>query len=888
MKNQIFRILALMLIVTSSIFVACSSDPEEVPEVKNYSVEITLVSTGAVSADILIKSENIAEVAWIASDVRVDQNVIYNAGHKIKITSNEQSETINGFTPNSASKAYFIAITDENKFFGDVIELEFETGDFTDEYTLFDIDYRSAKIHVKFPEQVRERGNVLKWGFADIGLYNNGRSDDQKLNMHEAYYKNYFTEDKLFVLDNEPENMYPVQDDGSIDPSYPYYEAIYPGMDSFFILGEFSYVDEDNMGYETVDEDGDVIYVDFTDGFHEPGYYNALFDKERWQRDQGGHSSVASASWRTTPLTRAAIPDQSSYWTGYYRLINFKTKAPQTLDCEFDIDFSGIDHRGGEIYITPKSDNVEFFLAAVFHPDQWEAAKRTIQNPDDPAELQAFLTSMVAATSYGVAMYEGPATLYPGQVINSPDPETQYSVVVIAAGDEDMTKQKMFVEHFYLPESTYSKPDMEVEAIEEKALPTELYFRVKCPTGDAALAAFAMNEARNWDIFLTKQGVSVENVIMSKGTLFEAEEMEFINSAEGFEVRFTGLRPGTKYGFGAISLNPDFYCGNGEYVEYTTPSIDSSVERIESSYFESLKGEWTLTATIDYKEYNNMDFQWYPKSEVRKSRVVIGDIVMPGLDDEDYDIANRNYYGPVSREQMDAIYEEINEALPAYHESIRGKNRILCQGYDLSPWLRDRHFSVTDYASPHDLLTDRYYPYYDPQTLFFEYGPKWFIEVLADGTLGVPFNAYEMDPAYGFEGPYYIAGINSQSITASSGNYKAIFAGVENESWTTGYFPITMPDENTIIIKPYVYNNERYFAHCVMIDANGYSVNSLITSEIVLTRGWDPKDHPEYKEETETTTLGATSQGVTPIKVDGRLATKLQIRPRGITNFDLE
>lgn len=881
MQKFLKYLLIPAFLLLAGVMTSCTNDPETTGGNGKTSFEVELKSVGAASAEVWVRSEGIARIAWVVSDTPVDRNIIFATGKTEEITSAEQAVVVGGLSPLKSFTVQFAAETTKDKFYEEVRSIELTTTDFSEEYTIFDIDYRSAKIHVKMPAEVSERGNVLKWGFADYALYNSGVSDAAKINMHDQGMGNYFTEDKLFVLDNTAENMFP---GGEVDEdAVPYYEDIYPYQDCYFIIGEFSYVDEENMGYWITDEDGDEIYIDFTNGFHEPGYYRALFDEAAWRQAVGNQGSKPLSEWRATPLSTRALPDQSQFWSGYYRLINFKTKAPELLEGEVEVDLSQLRPNGGEIRMTPKGDGIAFYLVGLLHPNTWEEITTRCVSEPTPENIQAYLTSKHAAMSFAIEMFEGQAAMAVNSRITFPDSETDYVLVIIGMGNEEATAQFYQQQTFRLPASTLDIPTVEVELLDELTTSTSLSFRVKSPSQNAAGALYAMNLSREWDIMLNKYGYTVEEVV-SGGGYFETEEMSKINSSEGYIVEFRGLTPGMKYGFGALCVNADAVSGEADFVEGTTLAREYQTQRVESPYFESLKGEWTLTATIAYKEYNSMTFEWTPTEDERKSRVVIGDITMPGLDAEDYDIASRNYYGAVSRDEMDSYYAEVEEALPAYHKSLRDRNYILCQGYDLAPWLYDRHFSTTDYSSPHDLLTDRYYSYYDAQTLLYEYGPKWYFEVGADGKLSVPFSAYEIDPNYGYEGPYYLAGVNSHSLKAASGDYSLLLAGIENGNWTIGHFPVTMVDENTIKIEPYVYEGEKYYAHLVMADLNGYGISARITSEIILTRGWDERNHPEYQEP-KTTASRAGQTKMIPLN-PGQNVKPTMRRPRSVTKFD--
>ena len=94
----------------------------------------------------------------------------------------------------------------------------------------------------------------------------------------------------------------------------------------------------------------------------------------------------------------------------------------------------------------------------------------------------------------------------------------------------------------------------------------------------------------------------------------------------------------------------------------------------------------------------------------------------------DYYLNNTNY----SKEQVEKLYEGFKKQLKLYNERLRGQNRLLCLGLDID---RPKYEYSTNYLAgwktPYDLFiaTTEEYNGYDTESMFFDFGPKWYLEM---------------------------------------------------------------------------------------------------------------------------------------------------------------
>jgi hypothetical protein len=125
--------------------------------------------------------------------------------------------------------------------------------------------------------------------------------------------------------------------------------------------------------------------------------------------------------------------------------------------------------------------------------------------------------------------------------------------------------------------------------------------------------------------------------------------------------------------------------------------------------------------------------------------------------------------------------------------------------------------------------------------MFYDFGPKWNLEIDADGSVWLPLDIEREFPMsafyYGIDYTFYMLAIGERSYLGGD--------VINNNGQTIieARFPVEISDDyNTITIKPIVYTDtngttETYYPSVAQLQ-NGYAtpLNPRVRSEVVLTR----------------------------------------------------
>ena len=191
---------------------------------------------------------------------------------------------------------------------------------------------------------------------------------------------------------------------------------------------------------------------------------------------------------------------------------------------------------------------------------------------------------------------------------------------------------------------------------------------------------------------------------------------------------------------------------------------------------------------------------------------------------------------------MDALYEEFKLEAEAFNAKVRGQNRLLCLGFGYE---EDSPYPLFSAQTPYELFCNPDYSGYDVASLFYDFGPKWYLEVAADGSVTAPFNSVTMSPltAWTYNGSYYLAGNNPDA------GYLTV-----NYEYDGGYavpvdaaFPVEVSSgRETVSVNPLMLLPEGYeeaqpfYPNAVMESTYGASIGGYrIDSGLTLTKGWN-------------------------------------------------
>lgn len=830
-----FRLLLILscTILAGGGFVGCSDSkgtddpgpdgPDVPPVVETPKMEVKVATTGTTTVDLELTTEMITDYAYQAYDAKPETApeaaVLFALGTTGKCTENKTTFTVKGLQPGEKNYIYVAGLTEEEAYYEEVFLLEVTTESFSEAVTVYDITPRSAKVRVNVPADLKDKNNALKWRTVSLIAYNTfkmqGMTDAEAMNVSDEYYHQFITDDTTFILDEEhsfvlDEQGQPIFDEDTGEYRVHFYAAV-PGQPQVFTLGEYA-VGEHPWGFGT-------------------GYYSALFDADAYyEAFYGGGGGFDPLSVPFRPMDETGTVDEANYWTGFYHKSQFEFSKPTLLNAKFNIT-TDLRANGGTVSLNP-DPSILFYCVMLTDMETYKnGILPLLGNNED--YLQWLVTSYDAMMmQLPILQAEGPLDIKLEDYLYL-NKDMKIKVLAVGMGDKEGLSQCMETIEFGLPDPTLPAPVIEVKGIdnpEGPESPYEVWFNIKCTTQDAASAIYACNYERDWES-MRKKGYSDADLIASSKAQFTPAELAQINSAEGMNIKFDAREDSNTY-FGAIAANIEGT--ESEAVVASRRTIrEPAAARIESPFFEELKGDWTATATIYYTvtrwDQENGQNITEQKTEQKSCKVTIGDVKSPAtLPSNVYAL-----YPNMTKEEVDALYADLKQNEEIFNEKTRNQNRILCNGFDFEvgqysnsePWLT--------YGSPYDLFVSTSYNAYNNEAVLYDFGPKWYFEVQADGSVAVPFNTNYFVPLAdwwtdknGYKQAYYFLGAN-----------KSYSLPYLNEG--TGYFPAEVSaDKNTITVKPLNYGGETYYPWAAYNYFGSWSANARIQSEITLTRGW--------------------------------------------------
>ena len=179
------------------------------------------------------------------------------------------------------------------------------------------------------------------------------------------------------------------------------------------------------------------------------------------------------------------------------------------------------------------------------------------------------------------------------------------------------------------------------------------------------------------------------------------------------------------------------------------------------------------------------------------------------------------------RDYQSECPDEFIEQVSVFNQRrLADKNSLLIQGWFLdSVWGEDGPYAL---RSPYDLLMSEDYVAQTYQQLFFDAGPKIFLEVKPDGNLVITSDAHRYMPVEGWGSELYFGGI-SDDCTAALGNYSP-------ESPSPMEFPVTISEDyRTITIDPAIYEGVTYYPNVLRLRGYLYA-DIFIKSSITLKK----------------------------------------------------
>jgi hypothetical protein len=540
--------------------------------------------------------------------------------------------------------------------------------------------------------------------------------------------------------------------------------------------------------------------------------------------------------------------DTEKYWNGYYEKLLIETLAPETL--EGNVDIKVTDKTPINACITFNADE-DVLLYNIMICTESEYQSQILPLLDNNEEyLRWFVGSYFAMMSFGTHTSADRVTelwLDKWFVDTKGMAGQEIRVMVAGIGDQEGKFQSFNTTTFTLPEVTLPAPEVVITPVETDD-PYSATFNIKNPnyeTNAITEAYFACNYVREFDNILKEYSYTSLLKEMGNPLHNDMTAIEQINSEAGFNFTVSSRENATTrlamlvYNWEGTGNNPDTP-GSQAVAEVKTPNANYPT-RVNSELFTTLCGEWEATAPM--KQYHaateTQEAYWESIGNYTSPVTIASGISYPeDLDDEVYDIYES--WG-ISRDKTDELYEEFKQLAKQYNQRTRGFNRLLCLGYNFT----DPAYMLEVIQTPYDLFISDEFSVATVADMFYDFGPKWNLEIDADGNVWLPLNIEREFPMSAF---YY--GIDYTFYMLAVGNSSYLGGPVYRQDGSLlldARFPVEVSEDgNTLTIKPIVYNytdqygnaaTETYYP-CVAQLQYGQAtpLNPRVCGDVVLKR----------------------------------------------------
>ena len=847
MKNLNRALCAIFAFVVAISLGACTEPGVDGGNTKVTTEHVSTTPT-PIGAEVVFATQNVKEIAYMVRDTETKPAVIFQGGKKVAVKEATTTISITGLESETLYTVFFAFRDADDKFVEDVVKVEFLTTTYGDSVlTVVDRMYDGFKVHIQVPDEVKAKGHGIRYSTSSMPMYNYAKSQGSlELDMLLYNAAQYTTKDKLVIYDEyhsteRDENGNLLYDENGNLTSASFADPKVPGEPGYFLAAEFAYMDDEEE--RVVYVDGEVMTVN--DGSYmensiwwypagwKPGYYMPMYD------------------WKTfaDELDTDAF-DSEKYWSGYYERIYVETLQPEIIENGVDIKVTDKTPKEACITFTPSEDILQYCYLICTESEYETQILPILENNEE--HLRWFVGSYFAMMSFGVATAQNPTEQWLTEWFNDTNGMAGQTIRVMVAGlaDGEGKVQSFDTLTFTLPEITLQKPVVEVTPVKTDD-PYNVTFNIKNPnyaTNKIEEAIFACNYAREFDLALTEGYTSLLKSLNFEDSpnVFSKYIISQINSEAGFDFTVSSRDNATMrlavlaYNWEGSGNNPD-EPGSPAVAENTTPNANYPT-RVESELFDKLQGEWIASAPM--KNYvvekdadgNSTGNYTYSDAGTFQSPVTImGGLTCPSTMPEEvwaiYKAAG------ISRDKAEELYDELVSLTKWYNNRTRGFNRLLCLGFNFA----DAEYLLDMVATPYDLFTMEDYSVSKVSYMFYDFGPKWNLEIDEQGKVWLPINIELEYPLEAFN-----FGLDYTLYMLAVGEYYYLGGDlVDNAGNTTlkARFPVEVSaDYNTITIKPIEYTDpnglKEYFYPCVAQLTNGKAtpVNPRVKGDIVLKR----------------------------------------------------
>ena len=840
--NNFFLLMASAVICC--IFASC--DPNAAKQ--DFSVAFKAAGPGYVTVEATVPEP--IEVAYLCKETPLsttDANIIFMTGKKTTFTASGEQQLLAEIKESTDYHLYLVARLSASEF-SEVYTFQFNSGSFAfDELcTVVAVMNDGYKMRITVPESVRKSvpgtpgSRGIRYTQCDLMMYNLKRKTSDEYWMLLTNAGSHVTEDATIEYSDAKNTMQSSEDlneDGVVDEKDETYRwnPISPGEPVVFLAGELEWMQlpEEYQGSEAPN------YV--VDGWEYPagwpaGYYLPMIDGAKYDQYYGLDSKSPATKGINIIDDIDIHTPVDDMWTGAFQKKLFRTRIPDPLDAQVDVEVVELGPVNATLAFTP-DPKVMFYSVCILDNGTYGEMLELLDNKEE--YLQWATASFFSIYNFGSMVFEGPSEIVLEDFFYDVPADTQYHVLVTGMGDELGLTQCF--KHFTFntpPKTKTSGPKIEVTALESESGPYEAKFLVKCTSvadNPVKRCYYGANYYKDWIYAINKGGTYLQ---YGQSSAFSATEVQKINSPEGLVVSIPSIDGETTrlvvVGFNDENtpndLNYDDITECPAVADLTTPYFEAVPCRAYYEMKSKFAGDWVMSATV------------LDESAQTGRRVLTRNVsILDKYADYPAEITDEIY--KVYREhtkwtdaEIAAYYEEFLQNAEMFNtKRLANQNKLLLLG-----WLDGGIDVAYNTMTPYDLFVSETISTVDVPSIFSDFGPKMFIEISEENgkpKYTITADMYFSSPVMNWSDPFYMAG------RADAQTNNTIFYYSDS---VTGYYAaplvfdvVPSDDFSTITIKAIEGNGVKYYPNVIGQNSTTgqYMIKNPIVSEVVLTRG---------------------------------------------------
>lgn len=763
----------LCLIFVGGGMSSCSDDPvEPVDPTKPATAELALGQIGTNAVELKLTTTNVQEYAYQVTANMTESaptaTVLFGTGTKGVAVNGENAIQVKGLEGDTEYQVFLA--TKSEKGFGDVLSKKFRTVKYTELITFVDADFHSIKFHIEVPKD-----KIIGYAVVDrtryYGNVNFGSIDPSYLNGAKEMCA-ALTESGTVTFEGWW-SKHPDTDEDVLT-------RLLPGQAVALICGEVVEGKPDFYGRET---------------------WEVLFDFPKYWSGQGGPGPMSGV---ISQESRAKVTMDECWKTEYHQTLLESAKPTDKMpNTHVDVDIVAHTTRTIDLALTPDPELLGYGSVYMDLP-AWETL--LVQLGEEGALTWLALEGMVLETA--------PRTLQ----LTELKPDVTYRLILCGIGNEERTLRSVDYFDFTGKTATKEAPKIVVKGIKAPAgeveSPEKVWFNVKAIGQDIIEAKYLCNYTRDWSEVLGA-GMTYTQMIEQQGRKMQQGEVNEINSDAGYNVWFP-CREDSETRFVVCGYNDEMTANNPDTDSDCRADMRSIVmpdaPRVESTLFTDLVGDWTATVYTYIKE-DDMN----PNSPLVPSETpIITKITVSASPTHPSTCPESVYalYPDLSKAEVDALFDSFIDCANKYTGKVRGQNRLLCEGLNVS------QFS-TPYKTPWELFIDPRYNAYSADDLFYDFGPKWYLEIANGDQVTVPVDLKMPPVTSWYMDALYMVGAGEKTFDDALKSFSVTVSA----------------DKQTLTVNPAVGDGETLYPALASISQYGANI-AVKCHSIVMTKGW--------------------------------------------------